>query len=157
MSTLNLSTTVAAPLSQVFQAFADFEKADAIIDSIVRIEMLTDGPVGVGTRFSETRVMFGKEATEEMEVTAFAPDRLITVSADSCGSRFDSTFRFMPEGSGTRVDMEMVIRPVTLMAKLMWPIGWLMKGTMKKMMQSDMDQVKAACESHAASAATSSP
>ncbi|MGI9515677.1 MAG: SRPBCC family protein [Pirellulaceae bacterium] len=146
MSTMNLSTTVAAPLSQVFEAFADFSKADQTVESIVRIEMLTDGPVDVGTRFRETRIMFGREATEEMEVTAFERDRLVTVSANSCGSTFDSTFRFTPEGNNTRVDMEMITAPVTLMAKLMWPIGWMMKGTMKKMMQGDMDQVKAACE-----------
>ena len=146
MSTLNLSTTVDAPLSQVFEAFTDFARSDEMVDAIVRIEMLTEGPVDVGTRFRETRIMFGKEATEEMEVTALERDRLVTVTAQSCGSTFASTFFFTPQGASTRVDMEMITTPVTLMAKLMWPVGWLMKGTMKKMMQGDMDQVKAACE-----------
>lgn len=146
MSNLHLTTTVTAPVKQVFDAYSDFANAAEVVEGIVRIEMLTEGPVGVGTRFRETRVMFGRESTEEMEITEFKPGELVTVSAESCGAAFNSRFRFTPQGQTTRVDMDMETRPLTLFAKLMWPLGWLMMGSMKKMMQADMEQVKAACE-----------
>ncbi len=146
MANINLSTHVAAPIEQVFEAFSNFEMADQTVDAIIRVKMLTDGPVGVGTKFEETRVMFGREATEEMEVTAFEPNKLYTVSADTCGARFDSTFHFKSDAAGTRVEMQLATRATTMMARLMWPIGKLMMGSMKKMMQTDMDNVKAVCE-----------
>ena len=38
---------------------------------VVKIEMLSDTTSGVGTRFLETRLMRGKEATTELEVTEY--------------------------------------------------------------------------------------
>ena len=32
--------------------------------------MLSDGPIGVGTRLRETRIMFGRPATEVMTIAA---------------------------------------------------------------------------------------
>ena len=151
MSNLKLSSFVNAPVDVVFDKHTDFGKAADIVENIVNVEMLTDGPVGKGTRFRETRIMFGREATEELEVTEFQPQRRCTVSADSCGSHFQSTFHFTPQNGGTLVEMEMVTKANSLFARLMWPVGKLMMPTMKKMMQSDMDQVKAACENRSGS------
>ncbi len=92
MAKLQLSKTVNAPVEKTFQLFSDFPNAAARINGIEKVEMLTNGPIGVGTKFKETRIMFGKEATEEMEVTQFEPNKLYTVAADSCGA--DSKPRF---------------------------------------------------------------
>lgn len=69
MTPIRMSTTIQAPPERAFAAFADFPHAARSVSGIERIEMLTDGPVGAGTRFRETRIMFGREATEEMKVT----------------------------------------------------------------------------------------
>ncbi|MGH2577387.1 MAG: SRPBCC family protein [Actinomycetota bacterium] len=63
-----------------------------------RVEMLSEGPFGVGTRWRETRRMLGKEATEEMYVTASeAPTRYVA-EADSRGVHYVSEFVLTPEG-----------------------------------------------------------
>ena len=111
--------------------------------------MLTDGPVGPGTKFRETRVMFKREATEEMEVTRYEPGKGYTLECESCGAWFASEFEFSPEGSGTRVDLEMRSRPLTFMAKLMSPIGALMSGTMKKCVEQDIEDVRKVVEARA--------
>ena len=147
MSQFKLTSFVNAPIDLVFEKHTDFQAAGEVVEAILRVEMLTDGPVGIGTRFKETRVMFGREATEEMEITAFEPGQLCTVSADSCGSRFDTTFRFSAKDGGTLVEIEMVTRAISIFSKLMWPIGKLMMPSMKKCIQKDLDQVKADCES----------
>lgn len=146
MGKINLNAQIDAPLEKVFSAYSDFPNAANRIEGINSVEMLSDGPVGVGTRFRETRTMFGREATEEMEITRFEANKLYTVSADSCGMKFDTTFRFTQQSGSTRVEMQMDSKPVTVMAKLMTPIGWLMTGTMKKCMQADIDQMKEFCE-----------
>ena len=145
MSKLQLSHTVDAPIEKTFQLFSDFANAHRI-DGIEKIEMLTDGPTGIGTRFKETRIMFGREATEEMEVTEFESNKLYTVAADSCGARFESTFRFHPVGKQTRVDMTMTSTPQSLFAKLFAPLGYLMAGGVKKVIASDIEQLAKVCE-----------
>jgi len=144
---MNLSTTVAAPVPEVWSAFADFRNAAGRIKGIKKIEILTDGPIGVGTKFKETREMFKKEAVETMEVTAFEPNSLYTLECMSCGGHFKTTFRFTPSGQGTRVDVETNCRALTLFAKLLSPLTSLMMGPMmRKCMLQDMEDLKAVVE-----------
>ena len=138
--------TVNAPLDRVFSIYADFENAANRIDGIERVELLTDAPIGVGTKFRETRMMFGRESTEEMEVTVFEPNQKYTVEALSCGAHFLTEFRFQPEGNGTKVEFEMRTRAVSIFAKLMSPLGIFFAGSMKKCFMADIDQLKDYCE-----------
>ena len=147
MAHFQMSKTVQAPPDRVFGAFTDLQNAAARIRGISRIELLTPGPVCVGTRFRETRRMFGKEATEEMTVTAYEPPRLYAMGADSCGMRYATTFRFAPDGGGTRVDVEMVATAQTITAKIMGLLmGWIMAPMMRKCFAADMDDMAAAAE-----------
>ena len=139
---LNLETHVKAPIDAVFAAFSDIENSAANIEGIDRVEMLTDGPVGKGTRFRETRTMFGKEATEEMEITQFDPPKSYTVEADSCGSHFTSVISFVEKDGGTLVTMAMTSKANTFMAKLMTPLGFLFAGAAKKAMRGDFEDLK---------------
>ena len=59
---------VTRPVEDVFAVFTDLHRAAERIRGIERLEVLTDGPVGKGTRFRETRIMFRREATEEHRV-----------------------------------------------------------------------------------------
>ncbi len=66
MSTITTSVLVLAPVDRTFEAFCELDKAVERIPGITALEVLTDGPFGEGTRWRETRLMFKKEATEEM-------------------------------------------------------------------------------------------
>ncbi|HYH65119.1 MAG TPA: SRPBCC family protein [Urbifossiella sp.] len=146
MPGFDLTHTVAAPLPAVFAAFTDFENAPKRIPDIIRVEMLTPGPVGVGTAFKETRKMFGKECTETMTVTAFEPGKLVELSAAACGMEFSTRFTFAADGGKTRVDVAVRKRAVTLVAKLFTPLSFLMSGMMKKCIARDVASVGAAVE-----------
>ena len=147
MDPIRVSRHVAAPPERVFALASDFPNAADHVEAIVRVEMLTDGPVGVGTRFRETRVMFKKEASEEMEVVEFEPPSRYVVTADSHGARYRTTFSFEPERGGTRVGFEFHAEPYTMAAKLMAKtMGKLMMGTLVKCVESDLDDIKAHAE-----------
>ena len=66
---LTVSKQISAPHQAVFEKFTDFAHVAENVRGIERMEILTDGPIGQGTRFRETRIMFNREATEEMEIT----------------------------------------------------------------------------------------
>ena len=68
MTSFEVSTVISASPERVFALFTDLAHAPDNIRAIKKLELLTPGPMCMGTRFRETRVMFGKEATEEMEV-----------------------------------------------------------------------------------------
>ena len=130
MTTFATQRRVAAPRATTFEVFSDFQNAASTVSAIERIEMLTEGPNRVGARFRETRTMFGRPATETMEVSAFDPPRSYTLAAESHGARYATTFTFTEAAGGTEVEMRFVVTPVTFMAKVM---GLLMKPMMKKM------------------------
>ena len=147
MGSMRMETHVEAPAEDIFAMMTDMGGVVQHISGIDSIEVLTEGPMGVGTRFRETRTMMGKPATEEMEVVAFEPGRSYTLGCSSFGSRFQTVISFTPEGTGTRVAMEMSWKPVTLAAKLMSPVGAMMKGMMRKCMEQDLADIKKAAES----------
>src|SRR5262245_47411041 len=144
MATVTVTKRIEAPVETVFALASDLEGAPGRIKGIKKIEMLTPGKVGVGTRFKETRVMFGKEATETMEFSAFEPDRRYELVADSCGCLYRSEFRFEPDGTGTLVTATFAAEARTFFAKLFKPLAWLMRGMMTKCLNQDLDDLKAA-------------
>lgn len=146
---MTIESHVAAPRDLVFATYTDLERAAERIAGIERVEVLTDGPVGVGTRFKETRVMFKKETTEEMEVTAFDSPGSYTLEADSCGAHFKTDHDFTEKDGGTQVTLELTSRANSFGAKLLSPVGFLFAGSMKKMIQKDLDQMKAFIEERA--------
>ncbi len=138
MSNFSISRVLPGAPERVFQILTDFPNAAKNIGGIERVEMLTEGPVGPGTRFRETRVFMKKEATEEMEVVGWDPPRSYTLGAFSCGCDFRTQVSFVPEGDGTRVTMDFESTPRTLAAKLSAPLGALMMGPMKKCIEQDL-------------------
>ncbi len=159
---MQLSTHIDAPADAVFAAASDFPNATEMVGGIDAVEMLspaTDGSAsGVGTRFRETRTMFGKQATEEMQVSAFDPPRSYTLSAVSCGVQFDSTVEVIPDGAGCRLGYDIVGVPTTLFARVVGAImSPMMKGGMRKAMEKDLSDIKAYIESGPARSPTHDP
>lgn len=152
---MKLSQSVQAPPRRVFQIASDFANLPSSIPGIIAVEMLTEGPVGKGTRFKESRKFGGRTATETMEVAEWTPPHGYVLTARSCGTSYRSEIRIEAEGAaGARVTMDFTGKPVTFLAKLMTPLGALMKGTMRKLMEQDLADLKAAAERAAAPAST---
>jgi carbon monoxide dehydrogenase subunit G len=146
MPRFSVSQKIAAPLEEVFALFSDFHHVAGRIPAITKLEVLTPGPIGVGTRFRETRMMFKREATEEMEITAFTPGKSYEISCQSCGAMYCSLFRFEPENGGTRVSVDFTTRAVSWLAWLMAPLSRLMMPMMKKCVLQDIEGMKKVAE-----------
>jgi carbon monoxide dehydrogenase subunit G len=147
MAGITVKKHVEAPPEKVFEVASDFAKAPEHIRGIAKVEMLTDGPVGAGTRFRETRIMFKREATEEMEVTAFDPPRSYALGCENHGCKYHSVLTFTPNGDGTDVEMTFEATPLTVFAKVM---SVAMSPMIKKVAvecSKDLDDLKAAVES----------
>jgi uncharacterized protein YndB with AHSA1/START domain len=145
-----LTETIAAPPERVFAIMTDIPAAAHWMPGFVRIERLTGGEFGPGTRFRETRKMYGHEATEEFEVVAMEPPRALELHVDGTkGSSKRGLYRFRyrlePDaaGAGTRV---VLAGELTGLNRLMELLGRLMAGTFKKACAKDLAAMKAYIE-----------
>ena len=149
MAHVVVERTIAAPPERVFAAATDVHRFAEIVPAIEKVEVLTPGPMAVGTRFRETRTLMGRSATEEMTVTAFDPPRSYVVGAESHGCRYRTEFRFEPVGSGTRMVMEFGAEPMTLTAKVLSVLMKLLTKKMAELCAQDLDAIKAHVEQRA--------
>ena len=147
MSSMTLGQDVAATPEEVWRVITDLDRAADVVSSIKEVRRLDgeDG-FGVGTRWRETRVMLGREASETMEVTAIHEGRSYTVEAESRGAHYTSVMAVEPHGDGSRLSMTFEARPTTTVARLMAPFGRLFEGSARKAMARDLRDVAAAAE-----------
>lgn len=156
MSSVKVSVEISAPRQQVFEVFTDLDNAADRIEGIKSLTVLTDGPVAVGTRFTETRVMFGKEATETMEFTEVTPPSQYVVEANSHGSHYKSVYGFEEIAGGTKVTMSFMATPQSVFAKIMWFLmGKAMMKASRKCLADDMTDLKKFIEEGAEGTPTS--
>jgi len=146
MAGITIRKHIDAPVEEVFARATDLAKAHEVIRGIEKIELLSEGPVGKGTRFRETRIMFGRQATEEMEILEFEPPRRYTLGAQSHGCRYHSEYLLEPNGPGTVLQMTFEATPLTMVAKIMSVIMKPMMKSMGKLCNQDLDDLKAAIE-----------
>lgn len=143
-----VSVDIDAPQQKVFEVVSDIDNAESRIDGIEKIEILSSQRSGLGLKWQETRTMFGKEATEIMEITEWSPPELYHVSAHSHGMDYDTDVTFKAVDSKTKVSMIFTGKPISLLAKLMTPLGLLFQGATKKALQKDLDDLKTYIESN---------
>jgi hypothetical protein len=127
---------------RVWAVASDFAAAAGRIRAITRIEIVTPGPVGSGTRFREWR---GRQMVD-MEVVAWSPPRSYSLRGYAMGTEFTSEIRCVPDEPGTRLEMEIHVRPRTFVAKLLSPLISLMSKVMVKSCSKDLVDIATAAE-----------
>ena len=143
MSTITMQRTIEAPKEKVFHTIADIRNFSKAVPDIVKVEFVSDSMTGLGTRFKETRIIGGKEHTQELEVTEYDENNSIRLVTDSNGKVWDSVFTVSDEHGPTQLMLIMEANAYKFVAKVMNP---LMKYFIKKAVGKDMDAVKVYCE-----------
>ena len=143
MAPITATRYVDRPAEDVFQVIADIPNYARVVPDIVKVEMLSDVTRGMGARFRETRLMRGKEATTELQVTEYVENERIRMEADEGGTVWDSVFTVTPERGGTELELTMEAKPHKLMARLFTPF---LKPMLTKAVATDLDAVKDFCE-----------
>jgi uncharacterized protein YndB with AHSA1/START domain len=146
MGTVTVSNQIAAPLEEVFKAFTDVAHEVPHVSGIRKIEMLTTGNFGLGTRWRETRDVIGVADSAEMEVTSFERNRMYTVTHHKAGLRIDTTFSFEAVGNGTKVSVEFELDSAGLPPGLLQPINWAIAGRVRDVIGHDLADFKTALE-----------
>jgi len=161
MKPLSIVVIVHAPAPAVWEVLTDLEGTARVLHGVRGVERLSqDTGYDVGTRWRETRVMFGQEASEDMTVTAVEPGRRTEVQAESHGMRYRTEFELLPVtgGSDESPRTQLVMRfqgeydqggfVQRLLGALTAPLGVAVS---RKAMRQDLQDIAAAAERRAAS------
>jgi carbon monoxide dehydrogenase subunit G len=148
MSGVTTSRTIQAPVERVWELATDIAGSEQTMRGIDRVEMLSEGAFGPGTRWRETRTMFGRAATEEMWVTAVDPRRSYTVEAESHGAHYVSTFTFTATSrEETEVVLSFDARPLGTVTKVLATVtAPLASRSVGRALRRDLDDLAAAAE-----------
>ena len=148
MNEMRVQRRIAATAETVWDVLTDLERSPEVIGAIQSVERLDDGDdFAVGTRWRETRTMFGREATEEMEVTALDPGNGYVVEADGAGAHYRTEFTLEPDGGGTEVTMTFAAEPTGMAGRVMAAtVGRLFAGATRKAVAADLDDIAHAAE-----------
>ncbi|TQN46417.1 polyketide cyclase/dehydrase/lipid transport protein [Humibacillus xanthopallidus] len=106
MARVRGSIDIARPVGEVFDVVADQTNEPRYNPAMSASRRLTDGPIGVGTRFRSTILTRGKPLDVEIETTGY--ERPTEVASRSVMGRSTVTgaLRFDPVPSGTRLSWD---------------------------------------------------
>lgn len=144
---IELSRSVDAPPDRVWRVLTSVDSAPQVLSGVDSVERLAGVGYEVGTRWRETRTMFGRAATEEMTVTAVEPGRHTVVEAESGGVRYRTEFDVAPDRAGTMLTVRFSAddgRPGRIrrvLTALLAPLGLR---AMRTALQRDLDDIAAA-------------
>jgi len=147
---LSVCVEIEKPLEDVWKAITDFKNCSDYIESIVKLEII-DEPKDtlIGFKWKETRVMFGKEAIETMWITDSVENEYYETRAESHGSIYISRLSIERLEHHTKLTMSFKAEPQKLFAKMFsFCLGFMMKGSMKKALLKDLNDIKSHLESY---------
>ena len=150
---MNIESTIQinAPIEHVFARFTDLENLAERVTAITNIEVVTPpAQMAIGTVWTETRTMFGKEASETMTVTELEVNKRFVTEAASHGARYKTEYVFTATENGVTITQTFQATPTTFVGKLFSVLFLLTAKSLRTALQQDMADLKQACESHGA-------
>jgi len=102
------------------------------------------GPLESGSKFRETRKMFGREHTVEFDVLSVEEGQRIELAAIDCGVSYHFVQSVAPENNGTRLTLDGTMEGGGFFARTMMKI--MGPGMMRKALAKDLAALKAYIE-----------
>jgi uncharacterized protein YndB with AHSA1/START domain len=109
------TVTIYRPPAEVFAYLARFENVPRWNDAIGETRKLSSGPVGVGSRYVQTRTL-PRRSTETFEVTEYEPDRKLSVRGKFGPFPGRLTYVLEPMGTGTKLTNAVDLEPSGLLS-----------------------------------------
>ncbi len=153
--TTSLTRHINAPADAVWSVISDIPGSAATLTSIEAIQMLSDGPYAVGTRWKETRRMMGRSETVELWVSASEPPAAgvagsTTVKAFQGGADYTTRFTLPERDGGTDLTVTFgaeIVKPTRVSKVMMAVFGPIGMRITRKALARDLQEIAAKAES----------
>lgn len=132
----------------VWKIITDIDHADTFLSGLLEIKVLSRPSEGlVGLKWEETRVLFGKKATETMWITEAKENGYYATRAESHGSVYTSKLAVLPIENGCRLVMTFQAEGQNIFVKILSIVMFpLFKSIPKKMLDQDLKDIKVFAE-----------
>jgi hypothetical protein len=140
---VQVSTEVDRPVADVWRFYAvEHVRNHPRWDPDMHLEMLTDGPIGVGSRIKRVNTRWGTPVEGEMEIVEFDPEHAFAVSISDANMEAQGRTTFEARGpSRTLVTVTTAVEGMNDPERLDF---------LRRMMQRSVDNVKRLIEAHIA-------
>lgn len=145
---MQVDREIAAGPERVWALITDLDGSPQLLSGVSHVERLGGPAFDVGTRWRETRVMLGREATEEMQVTAVDAGRRYEVVADAGSTSYLSVMAVEPLGENRcRLSMSFASSSSGVAGRLAAAtVGRLFQKATRKMLEQDLVDIATAAE-----------
>ena len=122
MQTFQNTVTIQRPAEEVFAFLADFENIPRWNYAIEETKKASAGPVGVGTRYRQTRSVPGR-SVEAFEVTVFEPGRRLAIDGQIGPFQATISYELEAVAGATRLVNNVELDPSHAMGRLAAPLA----------------------------------
>ena len=146
MSSLTRSSVIHCPPQRVYDVLAEVERLPQFSEMTVDVRNGPGRPVQVGDRFEQVVKVLGTELETEWEVVELTPPSLLRFEGTAPGGAHATLVeRLTPEGSGTRVEIEVDYDlPLGLLGKAV--DSMYLHGKNEEQAEEILAKLKALCE-----------
>jgi carbon monoxide dehydrogenase subunit G len=110
MAILKEQVHTTLPVDEAFAFVADFANAEHWDPGVATSVRISEGPVGLGSRYRLEVRMRGRVAPMNYEITVFEPSRRVVLTGTGSGVDAVDDIRFEATDAGTRIDYVADIR-----------------------------------------------
>ena len=137
----NVEVHFNAPPQRVFEALTSVNSFIDWMPNLKEIKVLSEGDVGEGTVFEETRRMFFRDATEHFRISMYEPPEMLELTVDgsegSSGSGQYTFFYHLEENEGSGGTSMSMHGEITGLNKVMEFLGRLSVRFMARAIRKD--------------------
>lgn len=140
---ISVSENIHASKADVWKLITDIEHAEENISGIVKVNILNRPEDGViGLKWEETRTIFGKEAVETMWISNAEIGSWYETTALNSGCEYTSRIELESVEDYTKLTMSFRAKPLSLIARVFYPLSLLFNGMIKKAFEQDLKDLK---------------
>ena len=92
-----------APVGKVWTLIDNLEEWPQWMPSIKKIEMISSGPLGIGSQLSVTAKVSGLPVKLLMTIIEFVPERMVILEGEALGTRITRFYTLEPVNGKTKV------------------------------------------------------
>lgn len=141
---VSVNIEIASSKEKVWLAISDIENCANFISSIINLEVLNKPEDNlIGLKWKETRLMFGKEASETMWITDAVENEYYCTRAENHGAVYTTKISLSEIENNTLLTMSFSAQAQTSFVKIISAImSIFIKGSMQKALKKDLEDIK---------------
>ncbi|MFD2444231.1 hypothetical protein ACFSO7_09640 [Bacillus sp. CGMCC 1.16607] len=98
------------PKLEVFEFISDLRNGSKMNEDILSVEKLTEGPIEIGTKFKETKIIRGRNTEATIEVIEYTSLKAFSATSEANGLKVTYHYHLSEIPNGTLVNFQCEIK-----------------------------------------------